>query len=355
MASLRLFPVVLCASFLAAPHVFATTQAAKRANAVASTDRVEAAPKSKSRPKPRKTARAKTPPGSTGGAKTRARANTEAKSNTGTRASSASRGATTVRSLPPLIDHRVKRGETLSALAVRYDTTVGALKAINGLEKVHSIREGQVLRVPSPADARLASWHPYVKPSKQPGYIEIVTHTSRFSGLAVDAQGRLRPAAVRAINGLLGAGGSRPPLPERLIRILIGVSDTFGRPLRVVSGYRTASYYQDSKHKRSAAVDFSVVGVPNAVLCDYLRGLENVGVGYYPNSTFVHVDVRGYSAYWVDYSGPGEPPRRSPTAPATPPRDEKRKLLAELDSVFSEAMTSLERARTSKRTSSRSP
>jgi len=34
-----------------------------------------------------------------------------------------------------------------------------------------------------------------------------------------------------------------------------------------------------------------------------------VGVGYYPNSTFVHLDVRSLPTYWVDYSKPGEPPR----------------------------------------------
>jgi hypothetical protein len=32
-----------------------------------------------------------------------------------------------------------------------------------------------------------------------------------------------------------------------------------------------------------------------------------VGVGFYPNSFFVHLDVRkGPSAFWIDYSGPGE-------------------------------------------------
>ncbi|HEY0711832.1 MAG TPA: hypothetical protein VGF45_04105, partial [Polyangia bacterium] len=31
------------------------------------------------------------------------------------------------------------------------------------------------------------------------------------------------------------------------------------------------------------------------------------GVGYYPNSSFVHLDIRrGASAFWIDYSGPGE-------------------------------------------------
>jgi hypothetical protein len=32
-------------------------------------------------------------------------------------------------------------------------------------------------------------------------------------------------------------------------------------------------------------------------------------VGYYPNSTFVHLDVRDTPATWIDYSKPGEPPR----------------------------------------------
>jgi hypothetical protein len=44
-------------------------------------------------------------------------------------------------------------------------------------------------------------------------------------------------------------------------------------------------------------------------LRDYCRTLKNVGVGYYPNSTFVHLDVRTTPAFWIDYSKPGEPPR----------------------------------------------
>jgi hypothetical protein len=33
-------------------------------------------------------------------------------------------------------------------------------------------------------------------------------------------------------------------------------------------------------------------------------------VGYYPNSSFLHLDVRGYNSYWIDYAGPGEAPRK---------------------------------------------
>ena len=56
-------------------------------------------------------------------------------------------------------------------------------------------------------------------------------------------------------------------------------------------------------------MDFRVIGVPNEVVRDYCRSLRNVGCGYYPNSTFVHMDVRETSSFWIDYSRPGEPPR----------------------------------------------
>jgi hypothetical protein len=37
-----------------------------------------------------------------------------------------------------------------------------------------------------------------------------------------------------------------------------------------------------------------------------------VGVGFYPNSSFIHLDVRGCAMQWVDYAGPGEAPRLTP-------------------------------------------
>jgi len=51
------------------------------------------------------------------------------------------------------------------------------------------------------------------------------------------------------------------------------------------------------------------------VVRDYLRTLPGVGVGYYPNSSFLHLDVRGRSTHWVDYAGPGEAPRKTSHAP----------------------------------------
>jgi hypothetical protein len=65
-------------------------------------------------------------------------------------------------------------------------------------------------------------------------------------------------------------------------------------------------------HAAARAFDIQVHGIPNATLFEFCRKLEDVGCGYYPNSKFVHVDVRrpgtGH-ALWIDASGPGEPPR----------------------------------------------
>ena len=45
------------------------------------------------------------------------------------------------------------------------------------------------------------------------------------------------------------------------------------------------------------------------VLRDYVKTFDKVGVGYYPNSHFVHMDVRKQWTYWVDVSSPGQRPR----------------------------------------------
>ena len=80
--------------------------------------------------------------------------------------------------------------------------------------------------------------------------------------------------------------------------------------IEVVSGYRHPKFAKNprSPHMKGLACDMRVVGVKNTELRDFFRQrFKNVGVGYYPNSSFVHLDVRrGASAFWIDYSGPGE-------------------------------------------------
>jgi LysM repeat protein len=208
--------------------------------------------------------------------------------------------------------HRITRGDSLSGIAALYGTTVQALAAANGMRPGEVIRIDQHLVIPQPARPGGGNeWLRYARPPEKPGVLELFTHRERFRGQVVQ-KGALLAEGRRGVSALLGAKGSRPPVPDRLLRLLVRVSDTFGgRPIWVVSGYRKSSYFTDSRHKDSAAVDFSVVGVPNSVLRQYLLLFDDVGVGYYPNSSFVHLDVRGCAMQWVDYAGPGEAPRRT--------------------------------------------
>lgn len=102
----------------------------------------------------------------------------------------------------------------------------------------------------------------------------------------------------------------------RLLWALQRLSDAFPwRPIYVFSGYRphnkgSASGSHNSMHAAARAMDISVMGIRNEDLFRFCRTLDDVGCGYYPNSKFVHVDVRkpgtGH-AFWIDDSGPGEP------------------------------------------------
>lgn len=84
-----------------------------------------------------------------------------------------------------------------------------------------------------------------------------------------------------------------------------------GHRMEVVSGYRHPKVARNPKspHKKGLACDFRMAGIPNAALRDWVRkNFDHAGVGYYPNSVFVHLDNRKKdpSAFWIDYAGPGQ-------------------------------------------------
>ncbi|HEY0466856.1 MAG TPA: LysM peptidoglycan-binding domain-containing protein [Polyangiaceae bacterium] len=214
--------------------------------------------------------------------------------------------------------HTVYSGQRLESIAKRYKVTVDALCAANGITRRATLRAGQVLAIPRPSDSISSIEADLGKQGKPPrlglrkGYLDLFTYSGHFHGYALDKKGKVTPTAQTEVSKLFGATGSRPETDPKLIRLLAKVSDKFGgRPIRIVSGYRTRSFFEDSRHKMSRAVDFSIPGIDNVTLRDYLRTLTSVGVGYYPNSSFVHLDVRDTNTYWVDYAGPGEAPRKT--------------------------------------------
>lgn len=103
----------------------------------------------------------------------------------------------------------------------------------------------------------------------------------------------------------------------RLLWVLQRIADAFPwKPIYIYSGYRpgakVAGTSHQSMHAAARAVDIQVHGIPNATVFQLCRTIEDAGCGFYPNSKFVHVDVRrpgtGH-AVWIDASGPSEPPR----------------------------------------------
>lgn len=225
----------------------------------------------------------------------------------------------------PTLLHVVRQGQTVRTIAKSYQTTVARLCADNARACQRPLRAGQALRITAqdpptsqPSVVRSqsrAKRDPYATRPRRPGFVVLEGSFGSFSGFGVTAKGKVPKSTSAGFERMLACRrtGKKWPIHERLIRVVTQVSDHFGgRSLRVVSGFRPWSYDQyttESKHNVGQALDFSIPGVPNQALRDFCRSFRDVGCGYYPNSSFVHLDVREQSAYWVDYSGPGEAPR----------------------------------------------
>ncbi|HHH27798.1 MAG TPA: DUF882 domain-containing protein [Polyangiaceae bacterium] len=104
----------------------------------------------------------------------------------------------------------------------------------------------------------------------------------------------------------------------RLLWVLHRIAQAYPwKGIYLYSGYRpsdepVAPGSHRSNHAVGRALDLKVDGVKNEDLLAFLWKLPDVGLGYYPNHPFVHVDVRPRGSgkgVWIDDSGPGEPSR----------------------------------------------
>lgn len=224
------------------------------------------------------------------------------------------------------VQHVVAKGHTVEAIAHRYHVSVKAILDANHLKDGNHLKVGETLTIPGvKADEKSKAGggkkddkHPpnYAQRPKTPGLIHatrLATNES-FVIRANTHRGKQTPAAEKQMEQMLrSAGGLSHPIDARVLALLGVVSNHFGgRKIEVISGFRPYAPTQHtahSNHNIGKAIDFRVVGVPNEVVRDFCRTLHNVGCGYYPNSTFVHMDTRASSAFWIDYSRPGETPR----------------------------------------------
>lgn len=132
------------------------------------------------------------------------------------------------------------------------------------------------------------------------------THTSERLTVNYGGEGAYFPAALTQVNALLRDhhDGSLHPIDPRLLDVLYSILHLVGSKgtLHVVSGYRSPrtnaalrlvheGVALHSYHMQGKAIDFWLPGCPLSDLHKAALSVRGGGVGYYPSSNFIHVDV----------------------------------------------------------------
>ncbi len=136
-----------------------------------------------------------------------------------------------------------------------------------------------------------------------------LTNLNRGESLVVppaNAEGGFASVNLDRIAHLLRAmSGDEHPIDPRTVALVYSIQTHFEVPeIRVVSGYRTPTPGSHSNHGKGRAVDLIVPGIADEEVARFVREMGFVGVGIYPSSQFVHVDIRPRSYFWIDSSGP---------------------------------------------------
>ncbi len=131
-------------------------------------------------------------------------------------------------------------------------------------------------------------------------------HTGERIAATYFEAGRYLPDALAALDRVLRdhRTGEVHPMSPGLIDLVAGLAGRFGQPdaVQVISGYRSpasnaalharsSGVATKSLHMQGMAMDIRISGVPLPRLRDAALALGRGGVGYYPDSDFVHVDV----------------------------------------------------------------
>lgn len=250
------------------------------------------------------------------------------------------------------LQHVVARGHTIEAIAHRYHVSVKSILDANHLKDGKHLKPGQVLTIPGvdgnkkkgdkdkaersvdkaekadkggkpgvhPATAVLEA-QPEPRGRGESDTIHALRLNEEFRIHTKDAHGHIPNSVLLAFERMMRQGNATHPIDPRLVALVGIVSSHFGgKTIEVVSGYRAytpTQYTPHSNHNLGRALDFRIRGVSNETLWAFCRTLRSAGCGYYPNSTFVHLDVRETKTFWIDRSRPGEPPKYdSPDASA---------------------------------------
>jgi uncharacterized protein YcbK (DUF882 family) len=135
-----------------------------------------------------------------------------------------------------------------------------------------------------------------------PDRVELTARTERGGFSAEDLD--------RAAHVMRDHAGNEHPIDPRLLDLVYRVQTHFkAHEIRVLSGYRTPHHGSTSNHGKGRAMDMVVPGNADEDVAKFAREQGFVGVGVYPTSGFVHLDIRERSFFWIDTSGPGKKSR----------------------------------------------
>jgi uncharacterized protein YcbK (DUF882 family) len=131
-------------------------------------------------------------------------------------------------------------------------------------------------------------------------------HTEESIDVCYYLQGRYQPMALKNINYILRdhRSGEIKSIDTNLLDLLYSIKmklDT-AEPFHIISGYRspdTNEYLhrthkgvaKNSLHMYGRAIDFRLPDIRLSVLRKTVENLKAGGVGYYPRSNFIHIDV----------------------------------------------------------------
>lgn len=205
--------------------------------------------------------------------------------------------------------HTVQKGQTVWTISRAYNIPGNLIARSNQISKKNPLSAGQEIIIPGakeviPVRAKGYEPHPVKLVSVWSNERTTLRLLNKFGSITKHTRNMMR----RYARSKRKPNRSQNVHP-RLIDMLQRVAERFpGSAFEIVSGYRPKKRGQRlSRHNRGRALDFRLQGVENDDLYDYIKDLPNVGAGYYPNSVFVHLDIRGKNAQWVDISKPGQP------------------------------------------------
>ena len=119
------------------------------------------------------------------------------------------------------------------------------------------------------------------------------------------ASGEVEASLYRALRHLMRCQrtGAETPMDPRLIELLYRITQRTRQKIQLVSGFRAPMFSLAtlSYHTRGMAADIRVPGMTPLMVRDLARAMGVKGIGYYPVSQFVHVDVRDQPQEWTDY------------------------------------------------------